>query len=235
MDEISNSADNHSTSENKLENDGQNPDKLSAAYEAEKRQRKLLQKELSDLKASFAKFDGFDPEDYQRLKDDANKRKNQELEAKGEYQKLIESERKKFEADRLQLQKDVAEATARAEQATIERGLVLSFSKAGGNPEYLPHFLKMGADGLRVKDGSIGFPSTTREDGTEIESLEDYVAHLRDKGGLGIYFSPQNKAAGSNDTGGKTPQQIDSPKIIDISQAGSYLEEVAKGTVRIKH
>lgn len=235
MEDLNPTIDNKPSDENQQQKSPETSDpntdieNLKKTLKAEREKSRELTKSLSEVKKQIESLAGIDPTEYQQLKELQSKVQQQELEQKGEYQKALE----KFKQEKQQIEQQVREAQTQANRARIDKELVLAFGQLGGNPEYLKHFANLAASDLTIDGEKVVFPTTIRDDGTEIDNLRDYVEHLRDRGGYGIYFNPQNKAAGSNDLGGKTPA-VNTPRKIRIADIGANLKDFAEGKIDLE-
>jgi hypothetical protein len=184
-------------------------------------------KEASTLKKSMTAYEGVDLQEVARLKAIEIDRQQKDLEARGEYTKSLEN----FRTQTKLAEEKAAAAEARASRAAVDSALTLEFIKAGGNKDHLPLFLRT-VDGVQMVDGAITYPTRLDESGEELSSLGQYVAHLREKTSLGLFFEPLNQARGSGDRGGKVPA-AKTPRTIKASDAGAYIEQIAAGEVEV--
>jgi hypothetical protein len=203
---------------------------LKKALAAERQNARNAAKEVAQLKKQLEAFGSIDPEEYKTLKQQREDEQRIKLEEKGQYQLLIAEKDKLIQAEK----EKAAEATAKASKALSKVLLTQAFTKAEGDGSLLPHFLKVVGDLEIDKDGNPIIPTVVKKDGTEVESLDEWITHIRDnEPGYGVYFKPLNKAAGSGDQGGKAPK-IGSPSFVSAAEAYKYLDEIASGAVQVK-
>ena len=204
---------------------------LKKALEAERQNARKAAKEVSALKKQLEALGSIDPEEYKTLKQQREDEQRAKLEEKGQYQLLIAEKDKLIEAEKAK----ATEATAKASKALSKVLLTQAFTKADGDGELLPHFLKVVGDLEIDKDGNPIIPVIVKKDGSEVETLDEYVAHIRDnEPGFGVYFKPLNKAAGSGDMGGKAPK-VGNPAYVSAAEAYKYLDEIAAGTMQVRY
>jgi hypothetical protein len=204
---------------------------LKKALEAERQNARKAAKEVSALKKQLEALGSIDPEEYKTLKQQREEEQRTKLEEKGQYQLLIAEKDKLIEAEKAK----AIEATNRASKALSKVLLTQAFTKSEGDGSLLNHFLKVVGDLEIDGDGNPVVPAVLKKDGTEIESLDEWITHLRDnEPGFGVYFKPLNKAAGSGDQGGKAPK-VGNPAYVSAAEAYRYLDEIAAGTVQVKY
>jgi hypothetical protein len=204
---------------------------LKKALEAERQNARKAAREVSALKKQLEALGSIDPEEYKTLKQQREEEQRKKQEEKGQYQSIIADKDKLIEAER----QKTAEATAKASKALSRVLLTQSFTKAEGYGDLLSHFLKVVGDLEIDEDGNPIIPVVVKKDGSEVETLDEYVAHIRDnEPGFGVYFKPLNKAAGSGDLGGKAPK-VGNPAFVSAAEAYKYLDEIAAGTVQVKY
>lgn len=203
---------------------------LKKAIEAERQNARKAAKEAADLKKRLAALEEIDVEEYKALKSAQEEAKRKKLEEAGEYQKLIAKKDEAITAAEARAQ----EATAKANKALSKVLLTQAFTANGGDGTVLNHFLKVIGDLEIDEDGAPVIPTALRNDGSEIETLEEWVAHVRDTDpAYGIYFRPLNKAQGSGDQGGKAPKST-TVTTVPASEAYKYIDEIAAGTIKVK-
>jgi hypothetical protein len=200
--------------------------KLQRDLENARKEAIAAKKEASDRKKQLAKFDGFDPDEFVRKAEADAAQRQQELVNKGEYEKALE----KFKVTAQTAEQQAQAAREEANKAKIESKLSIEFLANGGNPRYLPLFIKS-VEGVSIEEGAVKIPMIMDANGQELSTLGQYVSHLRE-GDLALFFEPQSKAAGSNDTGGKPPKPR-LPKTVRSAEASAYISEIAAGEVVI--
>lgn len=192
---------------------------LQKTADIRKQERIDTEKKLADINKQLESFKGFDMEEFKKLQDEKAEREKADLEAKGEYDKLVAQKDEVI----AQLQTKIKESDSKAEKAIAdslgrEKEFHLSqlFLENGGNPKHVSQFLKVRGDAFDYAVGDDGKgalrPVETQLDKENKEmDAKGYVTSMAESEEFGIYFKPKSDsstgipAGGNNGTGERTP------------------------------
>lgn len=175
------------------------------AYEAEKKKRRELEKAIKDLQQ---KYSGINPAEIERLKQESERREQEELEKQSQYQAALKLKEEKYNQDVSAVRNENLQLQQRLERTVIEQAVVDAFLESGGkrgdSPKaYAKLLLPAIADQLRVVDGDEVIVVDKNGDQKfnpetfQPYTLGDLMADCRKKGATAIFFEPQDKANGS--------------------------------------
>jgi antitoxin component of MazEF toxin-antitoxin module len=177
------------------------------ALNAERLQRRKLQEELASLRA---KYSSIDIEEINRLKQDAEKREQQELEEKAQYAAALRVKEEKYQAELISAKAEGQKIQSRLEASITEQAVIDAFLAAGGRRDDSPKAyiqlllpaiagqLKVVGDEVVIIDGQgdIKFNPATAAPYT----LADLMGECRKKGATALFFEPEDKASGAGAT-----------------------------------
>ena len=193
------------------------------ALESEKKRRKELEKQVRELQQ---KFSGINPEEIERLKQEAEKREQEELEKQSQYQAALKLKEEKYNQDVNAVRNENLQLQQRLQQTIIEQAVVDAFLDGGGrrgeSPKaYAKLLMPAIADQLKVegdevividKNGDQRFNPETFAPYT----LADLMSDCRKKGPTALFFEPQDKASGSGATA--NGRRISSDKMAELEK-----------------
>ena len=95
-----------------------------------------LKRESKDARDALKKYDGFDPEEYQRLKEAADNAEQTKLQTEGKWEEMKDRLTKTFEKERATLSGELSKRDQFIERLLIENELNGAIERAGVLPEH---------------------------------------------------------------------------------------------------
>lgn len=95
-----------------------------------------LKRDAKDAKDALKRYDGLDPEEYQRLKEAADSAEQTKLQTEGKWEEMKDRLTKSFEKEKSTLTSEVAKRDQFIERLLIENELNTAIEKAGVLPEH---------------------------------------------------------------------------------------------------
>lgn len=185
------------------------------ALRQEREEKRRLAQQAKELQQKLAAFEGVSIDEIQQLKEEAETRKQKELEEKQNYQQALVDKENKFAQERQALAQERDRYKATYENLVIESDFTEAFFEAGGKhgegegqgpkayakllfPQ-LRQYLRLDEDGKTIVVDANGDPRFNKETGRDY-TVADLVAEYR-KGATAVLFESSVKGAGSGMNG----------------------------------
>lgn len=194
-----------------------------------------LNQQLAELKERMARYDGVDPEEYQRLK-----QRISEIEAKGvkkadDVEAVIEQKVAPLAEQLKQMQERAQQAEQRLRQTALESALQDLGVQAGVQPTAVPDFVSRG---VRIWDID---PDTrtlvVRDDapvnGDEPLTPSGWVSKLKAKEAPHLFGA--TRGTGADKDAKPTRGLVAKDKLVDPTpeELGRYADQIAKGEIQV--
>lgn len=151
-----------------------------------------------EAKAALKRYDGLDPEEYQRLKEAADAAEQQKLQTEGKWEEMKDRLTKTFEKEKTTLTGELERRDRVIEQLTVENEITAAIEKAGILPEHrkaVKALLRMEAAPKVVWEGDS--PRGLMGDVAIAEYVESWA-----KSDEAAHYLPSSGANGSGAKGG---------------------------------
>lgn len=176
--------------------------------------RKAAERELQKARAALKRYDGFDPDEYQQLKDAAEQREAERLQNEGKWEEMKDRLQKAHEKELAKREDAVAKRDRVIEQLTVENELSRAIDEAGFLPEHrkaVRALLKLEAQPTVTWDDDV--PRGLMGDVPIAEYVESWA-----KTDEAAYYLPTSGASGSGAKGGGGSRREPEKTIAEMSR-----------------
>lgn len=172
---------------------------LKTALERERSTASMLKKKLRD-------YEEVDPDEYQRLRQEAKERERRKAEERGEYERLLGETKEEYEARITAKEEALAAKDRQLREVIRDRELQSAFSAAGLRPgasdlalSYASKFVETREDDGRVRPVVVDAEGKPRlnDNGDEM-SISDFVAEFKaSDAGSALFASEMGRGSGA--------------------------------------